>query len=77
MKQDEIDHRFDFHPAPDAEKVNDHRSVRAMMQRAATELNNLHPHDCREVALAITHLEEAMLWGNAALARHDNDGNPS
>lgn len=77
MKQGEIDHRFAFHAAPDEEKRNAHTSVRSAMEGAAQVLEHLHPHDCREKSLAITHLEEAMFWGNAALARHDNEGNPS
>ena len=77
MKQGDIDNRFAFHAAPDEEKRDAHTSIRMAMWRAAKEVEALHPHDCREKSLAMTALEEAMFWGNAALARHDNDGNPS
>lgn len=77
MNIEELDNRFGFHAAPDEEKRNAHSSVRMAMEQAAITLNTLHPHDCREKSLAITHLEEAMFWGNAALARHDKDGNPA
>lgn len=64
----EIAHRFDFHPAPDQEKRDAHTSVRQIMRRAADAINEQVP-DGREKATAITKLEEAMMWANAALAR--------
>jgi hypothetical protein len=64
----DIDHRFAFHPATTEEKRNDHTSVRENCRLLAVFLNNKLPEG-REKSLAITHLEEAMFWGNAALAR--------
>lgn len=68
MNQRDIDNRFEFHPATDDEKRNAHTSVREHCLALATFLNESLP-DGREKSLAITHLEETMFWGNAALAR--------
>lgn len=65
---DDIANRFDFHPATTAEKRDAHTSVRQTVRRAADAINEQVP-DGREKAVAITKLEEAMFWANAALAR--------
>ncbi|AOE43764.1 hypothetical protein SEA_BANTAM_75 [Gordonia phage Bantam] len=65
----DIDHRFDFHPATTIEKRNDHASIRETLKHVAHFIDaNVPPG--REKSLAITHLEEAMFWGNAAIARN-------
>jgi hypothetical protein len=68
MDAKDIEHRFAFHPATDEEKRNAHTSVRDRCRQLADFLNEKIPEG-REKALAITHLEEVMMWGNAALAR--------
>lgn len=70
MDKLDIANRFDFHPANTEEKRNEHTSVRQACRRLADELNERLPEG-REKALAITHLEEVMFWGNAAVARND------
>ena len=70
MQQSDIDNRFAFHAATTEEKRNEHTSVRENCRALATFLNDKLP-EVREKALAITHLEEVMFWGNAALARGD------
>lgn len=69
MSPEDIAHRFAFHAAPDQEKRDEHTSVRQACRRLADELNERLPEG-REKSLAITHLEEVMFWGNAALARN-------
>lgn len=59
--------RFDHH-APDADQVIRHAQVRAACKVAAAEVMQCAP-DCRERSLALTKLEEAMMWANAAIAR--------
>lgn len=66
----DIEHRFAFHAATTDEKRDAHTSVRQNCRRLADFLNENLP-DGREKSLAITHLEEVMLWGNAALARQN------
>jgi hypothetical protein len=75
MKPGDLDNRFDYHP-PSPLLAIDHGKVRDAIKDAAAQIERIHPHDCREKSLAFTALEEAMFWGNAALARHDNDGTP-
>lgn len=65
----DIDNRFEFHPATTEEKRSDHGSIRL----ACRELGHKFDRDLppgREKALAITKLEEAMFWANAAIARN-------
>lgn len=64
----DIEHRFAFHAATTEEKRNDHTSVRMALYVAADYVDANVP-DGREKALAITKLEEAMFWANAAIAR--------
>jgi hypothetical protein len=45
--------------------------VRQACRRLADELNAKLPEG-REKSLAITHLEEVMFWGNAAIARSND-----
>lgn len=68
MQTNDIDNRFDFHPATTAEKRGDHGSVRNACAELAHFINE-HVPEGREKALAITNLEQAMFWANAAIAR--------
>jgi hypothetical protein len=64
----ELEHRFAFHPANTTERQDAHQLVRRTCHRAAQNIEGLCP-DGREKSLAITKLEEAMMWANAAIAR--------
>lgn len=68
MTPSDIEHRFAFHAAATEEKRDEHTSVRQNCRALADFLNDKLPEG-REKALAITHLEEVMFWGNAAIAR--------
>ena len=68
MDPKDIEHRFAFHAATTDEKRDAHASVRQQCCRLALALNEQLPEG-REKALVMTHLEEVMFWGNAALAR--------
>jgi hypothetical protein len=68
MDANDIENRFTYHPPATSEQVERHELVREMCGHLAHSLNTLLP-DGREKSLAITHLEEVMMWGNAALAR--------
>lgn len=72
LTEADLDRRFNFHAATTAEKRDDHTSVRRNCRDLADVLNYTLP-DGREKSLAITHLEEVMFWGNAALARDNDD----
>lgn len=64
----DIENRFSYHPADTTEKQEAHTAVRHHIGEAALVLDDLLP-DGREKSLAVTKLEEAMFWANAALAR--------
>lgn len=68
MDANDLANRFAFHAATTEEKRNAHTSVRENCKVLADFLNDKLPEG-REKSLAITRLEEVMMWGNAALAR--------
>lgn len=68
MTGEDLQDRFGFHPAGTESARRAHSSVRAACLVAARSLNELLPEG-REKSLAITNLEQAMFWGNAAVAR--------
>lgn len=70
MDARDIENRFAFHAATTEEKADAHTSVRRNCRKLADILNDKLPEG-REKSLAITHLEEVMMWGNAALARNE------
>lgn len=63
----DIANRFDYHK-PNAKKVLEHETVRMQVGALAHEWDQSLPVG-REQALALTKLEEAMFWANAAIAR--------
>lgn len=68
MSFEDIDNRFKYH-APDDVKIEQHSWVRHEAHAVAREWESNLPEG-REKALAITKLEEAMFWANAAIARN-------
>lgn len=72
MQTDDIENRFTFH-GPTEEKVKVHESVRASVRTLAHLWNGQLPEG-REKDLAVTKLEEAMFWANAAVARKSGGG---
>jgi hypothetical protein len=69
MDQTDLHRRFAFHKATEVTGPQ-HQEVRSLCRALAMALNTMLPEG-REKALAITHLEEVMLWSNAAIARAD------
>lgn len=68
---EDIDRRFRHHPPKDDDTVDRHVEIRETMRDAANTVNAMVP-DGREKSLAITKLEEAMMWANAGIAREGN-----
>ncbi|MFC5184376.1 Acb2/Tad1 domain-containing protein [Actinomadura harenae] len=69
MDGKELAHRFAYHPPTTPKKVGDHQGVRVACSELAARLDELLP-DGREKALAMTQIEQAMFWANAAIARN-------
>lgn len=66
----DLDKRFRSHPV-DAEQAECLDHVRSAMRSAAVAVLQVAPEG-RERALALTKLEEAMFWANAAIAREES-----
>jgi hypothetical protein len=72
MQSEDLYNRFTFHPVKNPEQGELYSSVRAKAYELAQYLDSVAP-DSRELSLAITALEEAVFWTNAAIARHGED----
>jgi len=71
IKKDQLSKRaendFQFHPA-DAERGRMHDLVRRHCGQLAQDLIEIVPEG-RELSLALTNLEQTMMWANAGIAR--------
>ena len=70
MNEIDINNRFDYHPPKNEEVAQKHENVRRALKIVAHDILDLTPPG-REQSLAITHLEEAMMWANASIARNE------
>jgi hypothetical protein len=68
ISHDELARRFNYH-APNDDRANRHERIRESLRTTAEEVVDATGPPSREQALAITKLEEAMFWANAAIAR--------
>jgi hypothetical protein len=66
-----LHHRFAYHPPSSEQVKSNHERVRGACLLLATSLEQLIP-DGREKSLAMTKVEEAMFWANAAIARNQD-----
>jgi len=69
LTNDALARRFDHHPPKTQDTVERHGAVRSVFLGAAVEIVGLTGPPTREQSIAITKLEEAMFWANAAIAR--------
>lgn len=65
----QIENNFKYHPPKNQEVVSKHEGVQNECRHLANTLDTLLPNS-REKSLAITKLEEVMMWANAAIARN-------
>lgn len=66
---EELDRRFTYH-APKPDQVPRYEQIRAEARQLAETFVRLCPTS-RELSLALTHLEEAVMQANAAIARRE------
>ena len=65
----EIGRRFTYH-APKGDQPERYEQIRNHAKAFATTIVKSCPQS-REQSLALTHLEEAVMWANAAIARRE------
>ena len=68
MDSSGLENRFKYHPANTDERQKAHSAVRHSLGGVADWMNDRLPEG-REKGLVMIHLEEAMFWANAAIAR--------
>jgi hypothetical protein len=66
--EQDLSNRFTYH-APVGDQGARYVELRDRAHELASHIDRLAP-DSREKSLAITHLEDAVMWANAAIARH-------
>ena len=64
---DEMWVRFSYHP-PKPGQTESYTTIRKMAHEFALTISELAPKS-REHSLAMTHLEQVVMWANAAIAR--------
>ena len=70
--EEDLDNRFQFHPATTESKQAIHEAVRELYHDVATwAIANI--QTSRELSTALTKLEESMFWMNAGVARFDEE----
>lgn len=70
MDSKDLANRFAYHAPRDEETKRAHEWVRGACLDLAEAINeHTAIPDGREKSLAVTHLEEVMMWANAAIAR--------
>lgn len=65
---DELSNRFAYHPPAGPEVADAHEELREAAYAFAAVIERIVPHG-RERSTALTKCEEAMMWGNAGIAR--------
>ena len=65
----ELERRFTYHP-PKGDQAQRYQALRAMAMQGARAIVQYTPPS-REQSLALSKLEEASMWANAAIARNE------
>lgn len=68
MEQSDIDNRFMYHPPKEGQQEK-YLVIRAVAKTLAELINSECP-ESREKSLAMTALEESVMWANSAIARN-------
>ena len=65
----DLTNNYKYHPPKTQAVAESHEDVRAQAYSLARHLNEILP-ESREKSIALTKIEEAMMWANAAIARN-------
>ena len=71
MTKEQIDNNFRYH-RPTASQQEKYVFLRDEAKELALKINELCP-DSREKSLALTKLEESVMWANASIARNEDE----
>jgi hypothetical protein len=71
LKEKELAARFTYHP-PQGNQSDRYTRIREHGYDLAALIDKLCP-ESRDKSLALTKVEEAVMWANASIARHDDD----
>ena len=69
--KEELKNRFTYH-APQGDQAQKYETIRDYAHQFAFDLCDLCP-ESRELSMAITHLEDTVMWANAAIARRTKE----
>lgn len=69
MDRTEVEVRFTYH-APKGNQIERYEVLRDTAKKLAEDILEFTP-ESREQSLALTHLEQAIMWANAAIARRE------
>lgn len=69
MNHEELENRYTYH-APKEEQLERYKRIRYKAKMLAAYINEKCP-ESREKSLALTKIEEAVMWANAAIARNE------
>jgi hypothetical protein len=69
VSDDDLNDRFRYHPPTTQARIDAHQGVRDRARGLALWLND-HLPESREKSLALTAVQEAAMWANAAVAIH-------
>ncbi len=69
LNREQIDNNFRYHPPKDDQQKR-YTQIREQAKIVAEVINNNCP-ESREKSLAMTNLEQAVMWANAAIARNE------
>lgn len=70
MTATEIENNFTYHP-PSPQQQRKYETIRSQAKDLAHYFNAVCPPSA-ELTTAIRHIENAVMWANAAIARHTN-----
>ncbi len=69
LNREQIDNNFRYHP-PKGDQQKRYIQIREQAKIVAEVINNNCP-ESREKSLAMTNLEQTVMWANAAIARNE------